>query len=82
MLTKYKRKTKLGNTKWSPGSIGDVIANERHVGDILARKTYTPNFKDHKSKINRKNRTQYRRRDNHASIVSRPVFDAAVKLQA
>ena len=82
LLTKYKRKTKLGNTKWSPGSIGDVISNERHVGDILARKTYTPNFKDHKSKINRKNRTQYRRRDNHEAIVSRPVFDAAVKLQA
>lgn len=82
LLTKYHRKTKPGNTIWNPSSIADVIANERHVGDILARKTYTPNFKNHKSVINRKNRTQYRRRNHHEGIVPRPVYDAAIKLQA
>ena len=46
LLTDYERKTKLGNTEWNPGTIAGIIANERHCGDVLARKTFTPNFLD------------------------------------
>ena len=77
LLTDYGRKTKTGNTIWSSGTIDGVIANERHCGDVLARKTYTPNFLNHKSKKNNNNRTQYRQRDHHEEIVSREVFEAA-----
>lgn len=55
LLTEYGRKTKLGNEVWNPGTIRGVIGNERHCGDILARKTYTPNFKNHKAKKNEGN---------------------------
>ncbi len=82
ILTKYGRKTKLGNTKWTSSSIRTVLENERHCGDILARKTYTPNFMNHKSKKNRNNLTQYRQRDHHEAIVSRDVFDAANQILA
>ena len=77
ILTEYRRKTKLGNIKWSPSSLRDIIGNERHCGDILARKTYTPDYISHKSVKNRNNITQYRQRDHHEAIVSRDVFDAA-----
>lgn len=50
LLTEYGRKTKLGNTEWNPGTIVGVIANERHCGDVLVRKTFTPNFLTHKFK--------------------------------
>ena len=30
--------------RWNPGTLAGVIANERHCGDVLARKTFTPNF--------------------------------------
>ena len=82
LLTDYGRKTKLGNEIWHPSSILDVIENERHCGDVLARKTYTPNFLTHKSKKNRNNRTQYRQRDHHEAIVSREVYDAANLIKA
>ena len=82
LLTDYGRKTKLGNEIWHPRSILDVIENERHCGDVLARKTYTPNFLTHKSKKNRNNRTQYRQRDHHEAIVSREVYDAANLIKA
>ena len=49
LLTEHGRKTKLGNEVWNPGSIDGVIENERHCGDVRARKTYTPDFKTHKS---------------------------------
>lgn len=82
LLTEYGRKTKLGNTEWNPGTIVGVIANERHCGDVLARKTFTPNFLTHKSKKNNNDRTQYRQRDHHEAIVSREVYNAANHLRA
>lgn len=82
ILTAYKRQTKLGNTKWNPTSIAGIIENERHCGDVLARKTYTPDFKTHKSKKNESNRNQYKERDHHESIVSHEVYNTARKMQA
>ncbi len=38
-LTKLGRRTKKNNTSWSPGSILQILQNERHCGDVLARKT-------------------------------------------
>ena len=82
LLTEYGRKTKLGNTEWNPGSIMKIIQNERHCGNVLARKTWTPSYLNHKSKKNNNDRNQYRQRDHHEAIVSREVFNAANQLQA
>ena len=75
-LTTLKRTTKKGNTKWSSSSVLQILQNERHCGDILARKTYTPNYLDHKSKKNNFDRNQYRQRDHHDPIISRDDFIA------
>ena len=47
-LTELGCMTKKGNTVWSPGSILQILQNERHCGDVLAHKTYTPNYLNHK----------------------------------
>jgi len=59
-LTKLGRRTKKNNTIWSPGSVLQILQNERHCGDVTARKTWTPNYLDHKSKKNKENRNQYK----------------------
>ncbi|MBQ9574979.1 MAG: recombinase family protein [Synergistaceae bacterium] len=82
LLTEYKRTTKTGNEVWNPASINDVIENERYCGDVLARKTYTPDFRTHKSVKNRRNRNQYRQHNHHEPIVSRDVYDAAKLLKS
>ena len=79
-LTRLCRKTKKGNTSWSAGAILPILQNERHCGDVLARKTWTPNYLDHKSKKNMQDRTQYRKENNHEAIVSRDDFIAVQKL--
>ncbi len=79
LLKDHNRMTKLGNTAWSSSSLKYIIENERYCGDILAHKTYTPNFMTHKSVKNRNNVNQYRKRDHHESIIKRSVFDAANK---
>ena len=70
------------NEVWNPGSIDGVIENERHCGDVRARKTYTPDFKTHKSEKNRQNRKQYIQRNHHEAIVDREVYNAANLLKS
>ena len=79
-LTKLRCRTKKGNTHWSHGSVLQILQNERHCGDVLARKTFTPNYLDHKSKKNNKDRNQYRMRNHHESIISRDDFIAVQRL--
>ncbi|MBP5609128.1 MAG: recombinase family protein [Lachnospiraceae bacterium] len=79
-LTELERKTKKGNTSWSSSSIYQILTNERYCGDVLARKTFTPNYLDHKSKRNRNERNKYRQKDHHEAIISREDFFAVQKL--
>lgn len=80
LLTSLQRKTKKGNTQWSPTSILGILQNERHCGDILSRKTFTPNYLDHKSKKNRGDRNQYRQQGHHEAIISVDDFVAVQRL--
>ena len=85
LLTEYGRTTKLGNEVWNPTSIDGVIENERHCGDIRARKTYTKDFKTHKKVKNEGanlKRKQYVQRNHHEPIVTRDVYNAANLLKS
>ena len=75
-LNQLGRITKRGNQKWSASSVQGILTNERHCGDVLARKTWTPNYLDHKSRKNVGNRNQYRMNDHHEPIISRNDFVA------
>lgn len=75
-LTKLGCKTKNDNNVWNPGSVLGILQNERYYGAVLARKTWTPNYLDHKSKKNKRNRNQYLYEDNHEAIISRDDFIA------
>lgn len=79
-LTDLERLTKRGNDVWSSGSVLQILSNERYCGDVLARKTFTPNYLNHKSKKNNHDRNQYRQKDHHEAIISREDFFAVQKL--
>lgn len=78
-LTELTCSTKKGKLTWSASTIRGVLINERHCGDVLARKTFTPNFLDHKAKKNLHNRNQYYQRDHHEAIISHADFNAVQK---
>lgn len=80
LLTSLKCETKKGNITWSPNTILSILQNERYCGDILARKTWTPNYLNHKSKKNRQDRNQYRQKDHHQAIIPRDLFIAVQHL--
>ena len=79
-LTELGRKTYLGNVKWTSKPIVQVLRNERHCGDVLTRKTFTPNYLNHKARKNRGDRPQSLYRNHHEGIVSRDDFIAVQHL--
>ncbi len=79
-LTELERLTKRGNQSWSPGSVLQILTNERYCGDVLARKTFVPNYLNHKSKKNNHDRNQYRQKNHHTAIISREDFFAVQKM--
>jgi len=74
------RKSYLGNIKWTSSSIVQILRNERHCGDVLTRKTFTPNFRTHKSVKNRGDRPQSHYFNHHEAIVSRDDFIAVQRM--
>jgi len=80
ILTKLKCPTKKGNLIWSAGSVLQILQNERYCGDVLSRKTWTPNYLDHKSRKNRQNRNQYKKLNHHEPIISRYDYLAVQRL--
>ena len=79
-LTELERFTKRGNQTWSSGTVLQILTNERYCGDVLARKTFTPNYLNHKSRKNRHDRNQYRQKNHHDCIISREDFFAVQKM--
>lgn len=79
-FTAMGRKTYLGNLKWTSGSIVQILRNERHCGDVITRKTYTPNYRDHLSKKNRGERPKSWYKNHHEGIVSRDDFNAVQRM--
>lgn len=79
-LTDLERLTKRGNAFWSAASVLQILTNERYCGDVLARKTFTPNYLNHKSKKNNHERNQYRQKGHHDAIITREDYFAVQKL--
>jgi len=75
-----ERRSYLGNIKWTANSIVQILRNERHCGDVLTRKTFTPDYRTHLSRRNRGERPQTRYFGRHPSIVSKDDFIAVQRL--
>jgi DNA invertase Pin-like site-specific DNA recombinase len=69
--------TPSGGTIWSPATILKIIKNEKYCGDLLQRKTVTPDYLTHKKTVNRDKSSQILLRDHHEPIVSRALWEAA-----
>ena len=68
------------NTHWTANGVRATMRNERYCGDVLARKTWTPNFRDHKKIKNRGKKNKYYQNDHHEAIVTRAQWNAAQRI--
>lgn len=85
-LTDLGRETGLrkvcgkNSSRWTAKSVACVLRNERYAGDVLARKTWTPNFHDHKSRKNKGKKNKYYQPAHHEAIVTRAQWNAAQRI--
>lgn len=79
-LIRLKRRSYLGNIKWTGGGITQILRNERHCGDVLTRKTWTPDYHTHLSKKNNGERPQSKYLNHHEAIISRDDYIAVQQM--
>lgn len=63
---------------WSNTVILRILRNEKYVGDLCQKKTYTKNYLDHKKRYNRGEEDMVYIKDHHPeiAIISREMWDA------
>lgn len=77
LLTEEGYRTYRGNTPWKSNALIKILKNEKYVGDLVQKKTYTPNFLTHEKKYNHGNVPMIIIRNHHEPIVSREVWNMA-----
>lgn len=68
------------NTQWTGQMVTSYLRNERYCGDVLARKTWTPDFHTHKSVKNTGKKNRYYQPGHHKAIVTRAQWNAAQRI--
>lgn len=63
--------------QWSNTAILRVVRNEKYVGDLIQKKTITPNYLDHQKKYNKGEEEFVVLHNHHEPIVSRELFEKA-----
>jgi DNA invertase Pin-like site-specific DNA recombinase/uncharacterized coiled-coil protein SlyX len=64
---------------WSNVVILRVLRNEKYVGDLLQKKTFTPDYLSHAKKYNRGNEDMVYLKDHHEPIIDRETWDKVQK---
>ena len=68
-------KTKNGNSEWTNKSIRTILQNEKYVGDLVQKKTITPDFLTHQKKYNKGEEELVIIKNHHEAIIDRKTFD-------
>ena len=76
-LTAEGFRTSRGSSKWKANTVIKILNNEKYVGDLIQKKTYTPDFLTHEKKPNRGAVPRITIRNHHEPIISREVWDLA-----
>ena len=66
--------------KWNGTVVMRILKNEKYVGDLVQKKTYTPDYLSHEKKYNRGAEEMIVIRDHHTPIIPREVFEKAAMM--
>lgn len=70
-------KTITGNAEWTNTVILKVIRNEKYCGDLIQKKTFTPDYLTHSKKYNHGEEELVILRNHHEPIISRELWEKA-----
>lgn len=69
--------TFTGKTEWRHGTVLKILQNEKYCGDLVQKKTYTPNYLTHEKRQNHGNEPFVCQTSHHEPLVPRRVWNAA-----
>lgn len=78
-LTEQGIKSPMGNDLWSAGTVRSILRNEKYCGDALMQKTYTKDFRTHKS-VKNTDLNMYFKENHHTAIVKKEDWLKVQKL--
>ena len=70
-------RTYRGSAKWKSNTVIKILNNEKYVGDLVQKKTYTPDFLTHTKRTNKGQVPFVTIENHHEPIVSREVWNMA-----
>ena len=76
-LSREGYRTCRGSSKWSSGTIVKILNNEKYAGDLVQKKTFTPDFLSHEKKRNRGAVPLIVIPDHHEPLISRELWSLA-----
>ena len=74
-LTREGYRTYRGSNKWKSSTIIKILKNEKYAGDLVQKKTYTPDFLTHEKKNNKGAVPLIEIRNHHKPIVSHEIWN-------
>lgn len=78
-LTEQGIKSPMGNDSWSPGTVRSILRNEKYCGDALMQKTYTKDFRTHRS-VKNTDLNMYFKENHHTAIIEKEDWLKVQKL--
>ena len=75
LLQREGRPTCRGAAAWSGSVIRKILKNEKYVGDLVQKKSFTPDYLTHRKQINRGEEPQIVLQNHHAPVVDRPLWE-------
>lgn len=70
-------RTITGNVKWTNTVILKTLRNEKYVGDLCQKKTFTPDYLTHEKKYNHGEEEMVVLRNHHEPIIDRELWEEA-----
>lgn len=64
-----------GNHRWQPSTVLRILKNEKYVGDLVQKKTITPDYLTHDKKYNHGQEPLVVIREHHEPIISRELWE-------
>ena len=72
--------TNTGNTKWRGSSVLKILKNEKYVGDLVQKKTITPDYLTHAKKYNHGEEELVIIKNHHEPIIERELWNTVQSL--
>lgn len=76
-LTREGYRTHRGSCQWRPSTLIKLLKNEKYVGDLIQKKSYTPDFLTHEKKRNSGQVPVITITNHHEPIISRELWALA-----